>query len=521
MSDWNSRLNEFDKRLLAQLGIYWLPDDHNPITKALGNGDFVKRFEDMKGFNKSSVSRLASICQMEVYDRKGGPDGDGQRKGLRRQWYSWFKTRFAQLFSAQLAELGDKKELEGFDGTGWSGRLSTVYAKLVNNEGVTYWDLWVEDTSRMLEQFWQTLFKGCYIIVAVEKDSLFADFKAAAHAIGARTVLSGKGKMSKAATEKVLREHFGWRPTYNPFAEENEPMIVLHISDHDFDGEAVIGPTFGEQARRYVNDGQNKDLVLEARVGIKPDAVDDWQSDWYEVKTNNKGYVSWAETEGLFLIECPACGYKWTEKGVGPHICECGIETALSVMLNKSDVLNQPYGFEVEALPTRAYYKMMVNALLEVLPFDYIVSKLRDECQASARDAAEQVKKEILDKNENYQALLREFDRLEEIKEEFENKIQDALREIGTPHIGDWRDDDDDPESEDFENYVQKATDYTGPWRPFNSTARTAKLAEWLKAPYTKLDDDTMAVVLQLIWEPTTLISMDVIKNFEQEEIEW
>jgi len=283
--------------------------------------------------------------------------------------------------------------------------------------------------------------------------------------------------MSKAATEKVLREHFSWRDGYDPFSKD-EPLIVLHISDHDFDGEAVIGPTFGEQARRYT------EFVLEARAGIKPESVDNWEADWYDVKVSNKGYINWAEIEGLFLVECPACGHKWAEKGIGPHSCpECWTAVGLAIKLDK-EVVNQPHGFEVEALPTRNYYRMLVSALLQVIPFDYIINKLRDECTASARDAAEQIKSGILDNNESYQALLREFDRLEDIKQEFENRVANEMESLGEPYVNDWRDDDPDPTPEDFENHVHSAQDWTGPWRPFRRSGRTAKLVEHLQSGY-------------------------------------
>jgi hypothetical protein len=411
---------------------------------------------------------------MAVYDHNDGPDGDGKPKGLRRQWYSWFKTRFAQPFSAQLAAHGDEKEMDGFDGTGWAGRLSTVYGALVDSKNVTYRDLWVDDASRMMDRNWQALFNGCHIIIAVEKDSLFADFKAGSKALGAISLVSGKGKQSKAATEKLLREHFGWRPTHDPFSEDR-PLIILHISDHDFDGEAVIGPTFGEQARRYT------DHILEARVGIKPENVDDWQSDWYDVKTTNNGYITWAESVGLYLAECPVCAGKWPVQGIGPHECPiCETETTLVIKMGKK-VIDQPHGFEVEALPTRNYYRLLVDALLQVLPFETIVERLRDECTASHYDAAETIKNGILQHNDSYQALLREFDRLEEIKAEFEERVKSHFQEAGYNHVSDWRHLEPDPTPDEYEAYVEDANDWSEPWRPFSRELRTRELTEFLR----------------------------------------
>jgi hypothetical protein len=487
--NWESKLTKGQWAILRELGYYRLPDDHNPITRALENGEFMELCGHLDiARNRTRMSRLAVICQMAVYDQQRGPDGDGC-KGLRRQWYSWFKTRFAQPYHGQVDPDSE------FNGTQWAGRMSQTYGWLVDNASVTYKDLWVDDASRMMERWHERLFYGCHIVVAVEKDSLFADFKAAAHALGAVSLLSGKGKNSKAATEKMLREHFGWDSRYDPFTAD-EPLIVLHISDHDFDGEAVIGPTFGEQARRYTSH------ILEARVGVKPEHVDDWQGSWYDVKVNNSGYIKWSEEKALFLAECFACGYFWPVIGLKsegayidkPHTCpECG-RAALPISVDD----NQPHGFEVEALPTRAYYVPLVKALLEVLPFEYIVSKLRDECQANANWAAGQIRDNILAANDSYQALLKEFDRLEEIKAEFEQRVQDELEALGAPHIDDWRNDGDDPEPADFERHVKGAQSYTGPWRPFSERDRTTSLVEHLRENES-----------------------DTISDFENEIIEW
>ena len=477
--NWYNKLGGFGKKLLGEMGYSYLPTDHNPITRALEDGDFLKRYSYIKGVdNRTKMSRVAVICQMAVYDEQSGPDGDGKQKGLRRQWYAWFKTRFAQPYHNQV-DPGTE-----FNGTLWAGRMSQTYGWLVDHAGVTYMDLWVDDASRMMERWHSRLFAGCNIIVAVEKDSLFADFKAAAHALGAVSLLSGKGKTSKAATEKQLREHFGWDTRYDPFTAD-EPLIILHISDHDYDGEQVIGPTFGEQARRYTSH------ILEARVGIKPGHVQNWADDWYEVKTSNAGYIAWSEEKALFMARCDG-GHEWTAQGIHSSCPECG--TFVSLDLD----LFQPHGFEVEALPTRAYYILLVKALLEVLPFEYIVSKLRDECKADPYSAADTIRADILANNRSYQALLEEFDRLEEIKEAFEQGIRDKLMELGEPLVDEWRDDGDDPTPEHFEQHVYRAQDWTGPWRPFSQRDRTARLVEHLREN-----------------------EADTISDFENEVIEW
>jgi hypothetical protein len=346
----------------------------------------------------------------------------------------------------------------------------------------------------MMSTYYETLFGGCHIIIAVEKDSLFADFTAAAKALGAKSVYSGKGKSSKAAIEKLLRDHFRWSNDYNPFSRQN-PLIILHISDYDFDGEAVIGPTFAEQARRYTQH------ILEARIGVQPEhvsaaghALDD---KWYQVKVSNKGYQSWAEHKALFLAQCTGCFNQWPVVGIEDrsngifiaHTCpRCGSPaTQISI---KSDT---SHGFEVESLTTRDYYSLIVDALLQVLPFEYIVERLRDECVASSWEAANQILDQITQGNPSYQSLLKEFARLEEIKDRWERHVKDLLTEIGEEHIEDWRDDDEDPTPADFRRYVEQASDYSGPWRPFSQSHRTRSLVEWLQEEAADLIEDLAA----------------------------
>lgn len=484
--NWSSKLDNFGREILAAMGYDpdWLPTDHNPITRALVQGDFVERYQHITWFNRTSLSKVATVCQMAVYDAQDGPESDGKPKALRRHWYAWYKAHFAQPLHAQI-----DPDTE-FDGTLWAGRLSQIYGYFVDEMDVTYRQLWVDDASRMMERWWEVLFENCNIVVAVEKDSLYADFQAAAHALGARSLLSGKGKNSKAATEKLLREHFGWRDGHDPFSQD-EPLIILHISDHDCDGEAIIGPTFAEQARRYTS------YILEARAGIKPEQVNDWPASWYEVKVTNSGYLGWAKEKALFMAECATCGHRWPMQGASAECPSCWSDVILTIKAGRV-IQNQPYGFEVEALPTRDYYSLLVDALLSALPFDYIVERLRDECYANDSEAARAIADDVMANNETYQALLREFDRLEEIKAEFEGRVCDTLRELGAPHIHDWRDDDDDPAPRDYQEHVFRANDWTGPWRPFNTEARTAKLIEFLQ----ENESDTIA-------------------SFENERINW
>ena len=93
----------------------------------------------------------------------------------------------------------------------------------------------------------------------------------------------------------------------------------------------------------------------------------------------------------------------------------------------------------------------------------------------------------MLKQNESYQALLREFDRVEAIKADFERQVREPLAEAGNPHIHDWRDDNRDPTPNHFRHDVRSRKDGTRPWQPFQRSKLTRKLADWLR---TELGDE-------------------------------
>ena len=496
--NWYNKLSQAQRELLAALGYDYLPIDHNPVTRAIESPDFVERFNHIKGFNRTQLSRLATICQMEIYDQQNGPEMDGRETSLREQWYRWYKVKFAQPLAIQL---GDKMELNemgimDIDGRAWFGRMSQTYGWIVQNLDVTYKQMWVEDSSRKMNRFYTELFRNANVIVALEKDGMVKRFTAMSKALGAKSIYSGKGKSSRAAIELLLRNHFGWSERYNPFSAEN-PLVVIHISDYDYDGEVVIGPTFAKQIRRYTPH------VLEARVGIKPaqviDAGYEWADTWYLVKIkNNSGYINWTNEKGLFWARCAECGHKWPVLSSGQHDCpQCPAQSENIELGNGT----MAYGFEVEAMYTKDYKRLLVNAYLSVVPFSYVVGKLRDECQANSSTAAERIRADILKKNKSYQVLLeklKEFDKMNEAKDEFEQRVLDELCDLGEPLIDDWRDDDDDPTPEDYERHVEEAQDYTGPWRPFSPEDRTQALAKHLRKK-----------------------EADLIADFQNESLDW
>ena len=480
MTNWSNLLDPFGRALLKRLGTDPdnLPTNRNPITQALRNPGFVTAIENMDGFNRRALARVATVCQMSVFDAAGGPEGDNQPKALRRHWYAWWKPYFAQPFALQLGDFETNAQgVQEIKDQNWVQMLSQIYGEFVDTCMVTYQDLWVEDASRMMQDFHTVLFKGCHIIIAVEKDSLFSDFLAPAQALGAKAVYSGKGKSSKAGIERLLRDHFGWTEHNQPFTPAR-PLIVLHISDYDYDGETVIGPTFGTQARRYADD------VREARVGIQPMHVTDeglsLPDKWYRVKVGNRAYMEWATFKALHLAECfeESCGARWPVVGNAAGYCPTCSSANCGVYLGKGI---PHHGLEVEALRTRVYYGLLVDALLQVLPFDFIVGRLRDECIADYISAAIRVQGDVLAGNDSYKKLLEEFIRLNVIKKEFEERVQSTLEETGKPHVSDWRDLEDDPTPGVYREYVSKAQKGTSVWRPFKRGKRTAQLVQWLR----------------------------------------
>ena len=192
---------------------------------------------------------------------------------IRRHWYAWFKTQFAQPFADQLEDYELVSGIKTYNDKKWEKLQSVTYAWFVDNANykgfpdycphcgemifgiytdntialycqacrqriepdlvrVTYKDLWVKDDSRMVARVEQELFHEAFIIVAVEKDSLFNDIKPIAEALGARAVISGRGKNSKAATERILREFFNWRDRPEHEWESKENLQVFSPTSH-------------------------------------------------------------------------------------------------------------------------------------------------------------------------------------------------------------------------------------------------------------------------------------------------
>lgn len=495
-TDWTSKLDTFGKAVLEMLGYEYLPSDRNLITDALAQDaeGFVAQCETLPDYSKAAMCRAVVVFQMPLYDRIQGPDEDSKPKGLRRHWYHYFKVKFAQKYGAVLGEADDDGDV---DNRRWSQIQSQTYGHLVDRVDVTYLDLWVKDDSRHPHVNYTQLFENANIMLAVEKASLLNDYKEVGERIGAKVVFSGDGQPSKANIEKILMDVFNWAPShyewqYNyqtgqdehvwvPEPFEDNPLVILHISDHDFAGEEVIGPTFAEQARRYTHN------IIEARVGIKPAqvAVEDQMTEWFVHKQSHTGYQKWTQTKGLWKATCSVCGTEFPVVGIKDeygditHWCpECGGNA--QAIVPKDD---RAYGFEVEALKTWEYDQYIVEALLECIPYDVIVKNLRRDCKADPWIAAQNASRELANKNQGFVELEEEIRRLEEVRNEFFNTIAEGLQTQGSPRVSDWENDpwkpyEQEPPQDEFINHVVKKG--YGTWRPFRQDDRTAKLQKWM-----------------------------------------
>lgn len=467
----------------------------NPLTKMLQDDPlgFIEACQQAGNgeVNMDGVARTVVLCQMVLYDAIGGPEQDGKQKALRRHWYAYFK-QFSQMFAFAMGKT--RKNEQGLDemvDVQWSGRLSKVYAGFVDSGTVTYKDLWVEDASRMINVFgtYDELYPGFQLIIAVEKDSLFSDFVAAAKALGAIAIISGKGKNSKAAAELMVRK-LGWRnPQDNPL--DRYETMVMHLSDHDFDGEGVIGPTFGDQLRRYLNN------VVEARFGVKPTQVQDvvenvWDAS-YQVKVSNKGYRDWANEKALFWATCNQCGHEQFVINIDPddHIarydtCE-GCRTSEATLEVADSAFDEPHGFEVESLKSADYYRAMVDAVCEMVDWGSIVYEMRRAAHPNSWEVISAIKQEKLDAIPRYHKIQDAIRILQEAEQQLESSVDKVLSGVVEDYIHDmewdWRSLGQDPTTDEFKDYVvaEARRGYGNVWRPFNISERNQLIIDAVK----------------------------------------
>jgi hypothetical protein len=427
------------------------------------------------------VCRAYVLCQMILFDYVAGPDSNGSNTPQRRHWYKYFK-KFGQLLAAVTGKTTRNSQgADEMNDKDWSGRLSDIYGELVMTGKVTYEDLWIKDASRMHKEYGldNALIPGLAIIVTVEKDSLFEDFIGAAKALGAVALSSGKGKMSFAATELLLR-NLGWSEERNDHNAERElrdwTTVYLTVSDLDYDGHGVIMPTFSRQARRYLPE----ERVIQARIGINVDQVEQsldggtWEAS-YEVKLKDNSYRQWAERNALYWATCNACGHQRYIYGL-INATECNVCTGADWAVENAD---EPHGFEVEALRTSDYYAEMVRALLSVVDFNSIVTSLRRNTRPSGYNAAYYAVQGRLQDHDAYQRIQRAKGYLENLASDLEDQMRQVAENLAGEVIqreeDNWMAMGDDPAPRDFENFVvaNGRSEYGSKWTPFNEWERT------------------------------------------------
>jgi hypothetical protein len=364
----------------------------------------------------------------------------------------------------------------------WSGRLSKVYAEFVDSKAFTYKQMWVEDASRMMDIIgsYNSLLPELQIIVAVEKDSLFSDFKAASRGLGAIAQISGKGKNSKAAAELMLRG-LGWNEDWNQLTGHGKKApLVITLSDFDYDGHAVIWPTFAEQLRRYLPE------VDEERIGVQPEQVaatidDPWIAS-YQVKSSNQAYVDWARKNALFWATCKDCGHEQfvigyvEDETYGPLTYDaCSSCEHESLVLDTTD---EPHGYEVESLRSGDYYRAMVKAVLRAYSFETIVARLRRITIPPVYSIQDDMTTEILELNARHKKIEEAIELLQtasdKLKDAIGERVSNAAEEFIKESLDEITSLGDDPEPKDFEDHVVNAgrSGYGNPWRPFSIDER-------------------------------------------------
>lgn len=541
--EWENLFDEYAKDLLAYLGLSVYDalyqgrhDRENAIITRLRTDPvaFVQAAESAGNgtANLDGISRAAVICQMIVYDEQGGPEGDWKEKALRRHWYAYFKS-FAQMLAFALGKVRPNDQgVDEMVDLQWSSRLSKCYALFVDSGKVTYQDLWVEDASRRMEIFgtYDKLIPGYNLFVAVEKDSLYDDFINASKAVGAIALVSGKGKMSKAATELLLRK-LGWNTDNNPF---EGAVSVVALSDYDYDGHQVIQPTFAEQMRRYLP------KVYEERIGVQPEqvkgAIDDPWGASYQVKLSNDGYRRWSHENALFWAKCEDCGREQFTVGLENVQTETINETSKGktreveraywakgkdycsacdgVLVVEAGELEEPHGYEVESLRSSDYYRAIVKAILRQLDFDFLVQKLREITVPETYSIKQNIREAMLQDNDRYQKIVGAIDLLEEARDKLVSQLDDRIDKKAAETIEEtkdiWMALEDDPEPDDFEEHVVNAAlnSWGSVWRPFSRYKRSDFITKELQQ-----DWDFQQTLKEIDIEDFEVVVTDVINT--------
>lgn len=532
-----------------QLGIdpnYPTDWNENPINRIVKDdalwAAYIERCGQPSG---SALLRSQVICQQAIWhhgNRGQGPEGDGLSKTLRKLWYAGHKDAIQHI----SRRLGIWRDGDQMNDVGANAAMCGIYQEfVVEAGGVTYLDLFAKDGSRQFEQIpdWQSLPEPLSnIVFCIEKDAAYEDCVRIAKALGARAALSGGGKMSRAGTERMVREclsSYFETPTPGDLVTEDNPLYVLVISDWDYDGEAVIAPTFVNQMERYID----PDLIQWVRVGIRPQQVEvagyEVSETAYMVKAHvNRAYSQWCREKGVFLYENQVYYNLDTLWGDLPDWQQ---DSWLDVMLSALDtregkrdrqviekehgylpadyqILAQyhtplvalyehlaPLGYELDAIRRTEYADIIIDGLLEMVDWNVYQEALSKKAWADPQAVIANLQKEVLENNDDYIDLsshIRELeewfeDKVAELKstsENFENFVWATIE----PLVERWKDDtrvtegDRVASRDDMAKHLQKV-DAWEHWQPFSRSVRNVKLQEIVKEEESMRLNDLMS----------------------------
>lgn len=504
------------RQLIEALGLdtYWVQDwDENPITAAVKSDDgwdLLLSTADAVGYRVSGkgLAKSQVICQQLMWQGKG-PEGDELPKTLRKLWYAGHKDALQHISKRlDIWRNGDQMNDIAANGT-----MSQVYGEFVDTKLVTYLDLYVKDGSRQFQTFssWDRLPAPLSnIVFCIEKDAAYEDCTRIAKALGAAVALSGGGKMGKAGTENMVRKalsNYFETDTPGDRVTDDNPCYVLVISDWDYDGQAVIAPTFANQMRRYIPDH----LLNWVRVGIKPAQVEDLgytaESKAYQVKYHvNRAYSGWCLAKALFVdnqgeahsLENLWEGLDWykqdelldrmfdalsakaQDETTKDFWALSGEHDALKVLYEKFP----PLGYELDALKRVEYATLIVEGLLTLITWDDLLDALSRKAWSDTERVVEEVTAGVLIDNEDYQDLSGHIEelrtkfeeliaKLEAKKHGFAADVENDVRPLVEGHAGDHgiKDLDRTPTKEGLADHLRLVQAWEH-WQPYRQSDR-------------------------------------------------
>lgn len=487
----------------------------NPVNKIVKDVRLWHRLARMGGVNGTQLIRSQVICQQAMWhfgSEGRGPEGDGLPKTLRKLWYAGHKDAIQHISQ----RLGIWRGNGQMNDVAANGAMIRVYGEFVDTRLATYLDLFAKDSSRQFEMFseWYRLPKPLSnIVLCIEKDAAFEDCVRIGKALGVAVALSGGGKMGKAGTERMVREALSsWDRTDTPgdLVTPDNSLYVLAISDWDYDGEAVIAPTFVRQMERYID----PTLINWVRVGIKPRQVEDMgynvQSKGYQVKYHvNSAYTNWCRSKAVFNVEGTTYNgleelredrdwlyeqffLKYPDGIPEPH--ELG-HSDLKDLFERFP----PLGYELDALKRTEYASIIIEGLLTMIAWEDLIGALSHKAWSRNGDVVDILQREVLDANKDYQELTKhigelqqEFEdrigQLESQQREFSDKVYSSLM----PLVQYW-DEDERITKDDNKNWATKEKmanhlrmiDAFNHWQPFSSRTRNDCHAEVVREEQT------------------------------------